>query len=99
MHLAIECVIDISNHAIADMRFRIPDSNMDSFEDLRGNNIIKEKLKNNLCNMASFRNILVHDYIKLDRVVVMIWYYNKQLKRYRWVYENSKWVCLVAIVK
>lgn len=70
MHLAIECVIDISNHAIADMRFRIPDSNMDSFEDLRGNNIIKEKLKNNFCNMASFRNILMHDYIKLDRVVV-----------------------------
>ncbi|WP_279381239.1 HepT-like ribonuclease domain-containing protein [Clostridium pascui] len=35
-----------------------------------GDKIINETLKNNLCNMAGFRNILVHDYMKLDRGLV-----------------------------
>lgn len=70
LHLAIECVLDISNHVISDMRFRKPDNNRDIFEVLSENKIIENNLKNNLCNMAGFRNILVHDYIKLDREVV-----------------------------
>lgn len=70
LHLSIECVLDISNHAISDMRFRKPSSNKDIFQVLLENKIIPEKLKMNLSNMAGFRNILVHDYIKLDREVV-----------------------------
>ncbi|MEG2936259.1 MAG: HepT-like ribonuclease domain-containing protein, partial [Clostridium sp.] len=34
------------------------------------NKIIDEPLKESLCNMAGFRNILVHDYMKLDRIIV-----------------------------
>ena len=70
LHLAIECVIDIANHIIADMRYRKPDSNREIFEILFENKIINSNLKINLCNMAGFRNILVHDYIKLDREIV-----------------------------
>lgn len=70
LHLTIECVIDIANHVIADMRYRKPDSNREIFEILFENKIIDSKLKINLCNMAGFRNILVHDYIKLDREMV-----------------------------
>ena len=70
LHLAIESVLDISNHAISDMRFRKPSSNKEIFQVLLENKIIPEELKINLSNMAGFRNILVHDYIKLDREVV-----------------------------
>ena len=70
LHLAIECVLDISNHAISDMRFRKPSSNKDIFQVLLENKIINEELKTNLSNMAGFRNILVHDYVRLDREVV-----------------------------
>lgn len=70
LHLAIECVLDISNHVISDMRFRKPENNRDVFEVLSENKIIEKNLKDNLCNMAGFRNILVLDYIKLDRSVV-----------------------------
>lgn len=70
LHLAIECVIDIANHIIADMRYRKPDSNREIFEILFENKIINSNLKINLCNMAGFRNILVHDYVKLDREIV-----------------------------
>lgn len=70
LHLAIECVIDIGNHIISDMNFRKPESNREVFEVLYENNIIDEKLLENLSKMAQFRNILVHDYIKLDRGMV-----------------------------
>lgn len=70
LHLSIECILDIGNHIIADMRYRKPENNKDIFLVLYENKIIDEKLKNNLCNMAGFRNILVHDYMKLDRGLV-----------------------------
>lgn len=57
LHLAIECVLDIGNHIIADMRYRKPDSNREIFEILCENKIIDSNLKVSLCNMAGFRNI------------------------------------------
>lgn len=70
LHLAIECTIDIGNHIISDMRYRKPESNRDVFEILYDNGILPLKLKESLGNMASFRNILVHDYVKTDRTIV-----------------------------
>lgn len=70
LHLAIECVIDIANHIISDMGYRKPSSNREIFEILFENKIINNNLKENLSNMAGFRNILVHDYTNLDREIV-----------------------------
>lgn len=70
LHLAIECILDIGNHVISDMRYRKPDSNKDIFEVLYENKLIDIELKNSLCSMAGFRNILVHDYLKLDKGIV-----------------------------
>ena len=70
LHLSIECVLDIANHTISDMNYRKPENNRDVFEILYENQIIDFKLKENLCNMAGFRNILVHDYLKLNRGMV-----------------------------
>jgi uncharacterized protein YutE (UPF0331/DUF86 family) len=70
LHLAIECVIDIGNHIIADMNFRKPESNKEIFEVLYENKIIDEKLLQSLIRMAQFRNILVHDYVRLNRGMV-----------------------------
>ena len=70
LHLSIESILDIANHVISDMRYRKPENNKDIFLVLYENKIIDEKLKNHLCNMAGFRSILVHDYMKLDRALV-----------------------------
>jgi len=70
LHLAIECILDIGNHVISDMRYRKPNSNKDIFEVLYENRLIDIELKDSLCNMAGFRNILVHDYLKLDKEIV-----------------------------
>ena len=70
LHLTLECTIDIGNHIISDLRYRKPESNRDIFEILYDNKIIDYELKDKLGKMAGFRNILVHDYMKLDRGLV-----------------------------
>lgn len=70
LHLAIECVIDIGNHVISDEGYKKPETNREIFTILYENKIINSTLRNNLSNMVSFRNILVHDYLKLDRGIV-----------------------------
>lgn len=70
LHLAIECAIDIGNQVISDMRYRKPDSNRDVFVVLAENKVIPQELSEKLADMASFRNILVQDYLKLDRGIV-----------------------------
>ena len=67
LHLAIETVLDLGNHLIADQNLETPDSNRDIFRILFKNEIIDEGLKESLVKMAGFRNILVHDYLDLDR--------------------------------
>lgn len=70
LHLAIESVIDICNHIISDMGFRKPETNRDSILILYENAIISKDLHESLSNMAAFRDILVHDYVKLNRAMV-----------------------------
>lgn len=70
LHLSIECILDIGNHMISDIRYRKPESNRDIFEILYENKVICLDLKEKLVKMAGFRNILVHGYMKLDREIV-----------------------------
>ena len=67
LQLAIECALDIGNHIIADRNLRKPGTYAEIFEILAENQIISRKLLKELEGMAAFRNILVHDYVRLDR--------------------------------
>jgi len=67
LHLAIEAVIDLGNHLIADQNLRTPETNRDIFKVLYENKVISRSLFSKLEKMAGFRNILVHDYLTLDR--------------------------------
>jgi len=66
LQLAIECVLDIGNHVIADRSFRKPDTYAEIFEILLENKIIPKKLFKELEGMSAFRNVLVHDYLQID---------------------------------
>ena len=70
LHLAIESSLDIANHIIADERFREPKSNRDIFEVLFENKLISKEKATNLQKMAQFRNILVHDYLKVKPEII-----------------------------
>lgn len=67
LHLAIECLMDIGNHIITQNGYRKPESYADIFRILQENEIISADLMKKIEGMAAFRNILVHDYMRLDR--------------------------------
>lgn len=68
--LAIEVLLDVGKLIIISEGFRRPEDNQDVFSVLRERNVISEDLAARLMGIANFRNILVHDYEKIDREVV-----------------------------
>ena len=66
LHLAMEATIDIANHWISDAGLRTPDTNRDIFVVLEQAGEIDPALSDRLQAWASFRNVLVHDYMTID---------------------------------
>jgi uncharacterized protein YutE (UPF0331/DUF86 family) len=66
LHLAIECLLDIGNHVIADRGFRRPETYGEVLEILSERGVVPADLAKEMSGMASFRNVLVHDYLRLD---------------------------------
>jgi uncharacterized protein YutE (UPF0331/DUF86 family) len=66
LHLSIECLLDIGNHIISDEGFRKPDTYAEIFEILVENKVISKKIFQELEGMTAFRNVLVHDYLRID---------------------------------
>ncbi|PYS16418.1 MAG: DUF86 domain-containing protein [Acidobacteria bacterium] len=67
LQLAIQCVLDISNHIVADLRLNLPADNRELFEMLAEHKVLSKSLSARLTSMAGFRNILVHEYLEIDR--------------------------------
>lgn len=63
---ACEQSIDLANHIIRKKKLGLPASSGESFSILEDNKIIEPSLAENLRKMVSFRNILIHEYRKLD---------------------------------
>lgn len=55
---------------IAQERFRFPQDNQDVFAILGEEGILPSKLCSRLQDMARFRNLLVHEYTKIDNAIV-----------------------------
>ncbi|MBI1921462.1 MAG: DUF86 domain-containing protein [Geobacter sp.] len=70
LQIAIEACLDLGNHIIADEGLREPEDNKDVFKVLAEAGIIDAKLLGSLQPMASFRNLIVHDYGKIDDEIV-----------------------------
>ncbi|MDD5167749.1 MAG: DUF86 domain-containing protein [Syntrophales bacterium] len=70
IHLAIEKVIDIGNHLVSFNRWREPEGYRDLFQVLQENGVLPKEKLTTFQNMASFRNMLVHRYEKIDNAFV-----------------------------
>lgn len=68
--LSIEILLDMGKLIITGESLRRPEDNQDIFIVLHENEIISEKLAGKLVGIANFRNILVHDYEKIDREII-----------------------------
>jgi uncharacterized protein YutE (UPF0331/DUF86 family) len=66
LHLAMECVLDLGNHFIAESGLPTPESNQDTFKRLEEAGAIPPDLAGRLRSWAGFRNILVHQYLDID---------------------------------
>jgi uncharacterized protein YutE (UPF0331/DUF86 family) len=66
LHLAMECVLDLGNHFLADARLPAPETNQDTFSRLGDAGAIGPDLAARLRAWAGFRNILVHQYLDID---------------------------------
>jgi uncharacterized protein YutE (UPF0331/DUF86 family) len=70
LHITIEACIDIAQHIISDEGFREPTSYRDVFSVLEENGIISPSELSKFENMASFRNLIVHYYERVDDSVI-----------------------------
>lgn len=68
--MLIEACIDIANHIISYEGYREPMSNKDTFQVLAEEKILDKKLAERLKKMAQFRNIIVHDYVRIKPEIV-----------------------------
>lgn len=71
LHLAIETCMDVADHIVADRRLRVPETGAESFEILADAQLLSADLGRVLALMVGFRNILVHDYTRLDPEIVI----------------------------
>ena len=71
LQMMIETCVDIAGHIISDKNFRIPTSYADTFKVLHEENILNKNLCAAMERTAKFRNIIVHQYDKVDAEIVV----------------------------
>lgn len=67
LQLSIQTAVDILHLIILDLGMERPLDNYEAISLLYGKKIIQGKLANTLTHMVGLRNILVHEYGKIDR--------------------------------
>ncbi|MGH9385888.1 MAG: type VII toxin-antitoxin system HepT family RNase toxin [Vicinamibacterales bacterium] len=67
LQLAIQAVLDISHHIVADRNLALPADSKSLFDLLARQKVVSKRLAIKLTAMAGFRNILVHEYLEIDR--------------------------------
>jgi uncharacterized protein YutE (UPF0331/DUF86 family) len=67
LQLAIQAVLDICNHIVADDRLGMVEEYRDAVRLLGESGYLDPDLAKRLMPMAGLRNILVHDYLDVDR--------------------------------
>lgn len=72
LQLAIEIIIDIGKLIIVSENLKRPEDNGDIVSVLMDDKILSKKLGEKLVGIVNFRNILVHDYEKIDREIVYL---------------------------
>jgi len=67
LQLAIECVLDVGSMLIVSLDLRKPSDRQEIIDILEEAKIISSMLSTRLSGIAGFRNLLAHEYVKIDR--------------------------------
>lgn len=71
IQISIECILDIANIIISVSDNEKPDTYREIMLMLSTLGIVSDKFSKKLANMVGFRNILVHDYTKIDPDIIL----------------------------
>jgi uncharacterized protein YutE (UPF0331/DUF86 family) len=70
LQVSVQICLDIGAHLIAESGWRQPEDNKDIFVVLTEEGIVPRELLPALMQMAGFRNLIVHDYARVDDALV-----------------------------
>jgi len=70
LQMSIEVCIDVANHVIADRKLRVPGTYAETFDVLAEVGLLDPALHDVMIRMCGFRNLIVHDYARIDPVKV-----------------------------
>ena len=70
LHLAIETLIDLGNHVIAELELGVVNWYSDIPTILASEGYLDAELQERWLRMIGFRNVLVHEYLEIDRTIV-----------------------------
>ncbi len=71
LQLAIEACLDVASHIVADRQLRVPSTYAAVFEVLGEAGLLDDGLRETMVRIARFRNILVHDYARIEPAAVV----------------------------
>lgn len=66
LQVAIQCLLDMGNHLIAALGLRRPEDYEETFIILSEEGVLPKKFALKIAPMAGLRNILIHEYLKVD---------------------------------
>jgi uncharacterized protein YutE (UPF0331/DUF86 family) len=72
LQIAIQCCLDIAAHIIADEGWREFNDYRDAFTVLAENGVVDREFLPVLHKMAQFRNLMVHQYVKIDQEAIFV---------------------------
>ena len=95
LQVAIQAVLDSCNHIVADQGLEAPSEYRQVAEIMAEQKVLPARLSKRIGAMIGLRNILVHEYLKVDRRIV----YNviKRSRRFCPVHQGSKQVPLSTV--
>jgi uncharacterized protein YutE (UPF0331/DUF86 family) len=71
LQIAVEACLDIGNHIIADLQLREPEDYKDIMAVLSEAGYLPQNRLNRFKRMAQFRNVVVHDYARIDPEILL----------------------------
>ena len=70
LEISIQALLDISHHIIAANEWPRPRDNQEAIEIIAAHGVIPEEFAKKISPMAGLRNILVHEYIKVNSAII-----------------------------
>ena len=70
LELSIQCILDISHHLIVENNWSRPRSNQEAIITLGEKKVLPVSFAKKISPLAGLRNLLVHEYIKIDTALM-----------------------------